>query len=74
VSQERIDELEETWKNGNRKDVVEALGEMHPLDAALAGAYLYDRFETYDQGVFARLIQTRAPLTYMPAKPGSKKK
>lgn len=58
---EVVDELVELWEAGKPDEVVAALGRLHPLQAALAGAYLYDALSEYHQGVLGRVLQRAMP-------------
>jgi hypothetical protein len=53
-----IDNLAESWLNGNHAHVIEVLGSLPGVLAALAGAYLYHEMpDEYNRGVFARMLQ-----------------
>lgn len=59
-----FDRLIETWINGNRKDVLDAVERMKPLAAALFALRFGQHFDNrdegaYDHGVFGRMLEGR---------------
>lgn len=55
-----IDGLVETWTNGNRKDVINDILEMPKAKACVITAYVHDLLSRYDQGLFTRMLESRA--------------
>lgn len=57
----KISELVESWKSGNRKEVIEELSRLKGAAAVMAGFYFRDYLPTdYDIGVAGRMIQAAA--------------
>ena len=51
-AKQRAEELLETWINGNRKDVLQALGQMSQMRAAYISAYIALELEDDDRPMF----------------------
>lgn len=57
----RLQELKETWINGNRKDVVKEIISKDSAEAALWAAYFcYCLNNDIDRSVFCRLLESAA--------------